>query len=184
MNGVFAARLTSLVHSRVQKVAPTSVPACKIDEVGGMLRVGFEPDRLSLTENLRAREVSHARLPPPTCQTISGREQRFQPVEDIVAALDFLQQRYRPEFPRLTIETPSDRAAFFAMCIATEEGAAEDPPPFAMCHSKRQRPRSFLTAASTSSVTGLLAAASKRDRSTSGCSSTCSSKAATSSLTA
>lgn len=54
-----------------------------------MLRVGFDQGRLSLTTDLLARDG----LDSPalsSCQKTFRKTQRFQPIEDLVAALDKL----------------------------------------------------------------------------------------------
>lgn len=53
-----------------------------------MLRVGFEQGRLLLTADFLARDTLHGLLPLSQNRTVSKTEQRFEPVEDLVASLD------------------------------------------------------------------------------------------------
>jgi hypothetical protein len=53
-----------------------------------MLRVGFDQGKLLLTADFLARDTLHGLLPLPHGRMFSKSEQRFEPVEDLVASLD------------------------------------------------------------------------------------------------
>lgn len=53
-----------------------------------MLRVGFDKGRLFLTADFLARDALESRMPSRLCGTTPIKDQRFEPIEDIVASLD------------------------------------------------------------------------------------------------